>query len=603
MPDNLFASTQDERAVGPFDRRFGALIASYVGAETKVSPAEAAAALMAATRGGDVCLSLDSLAQRLEENGAARLSADELRSELEAWGAVGKPGEREPLILDGERLYLHRYWRYERTISEYLERVSRTVLPLADAEGFRRRLDAAFPPDDERNRDQRLAVFAALAKPFAAISGGPGSGKTTVAVVAAAIGIETGSFAPEDVLLTAPSGKAAARLQDAISSPPQFLRDAGLFADPLSLETSTIHRALGARRGRATTKKNAHDRIVRKFVVADEASMIDLPLLARLIGALRDDARLILLGDKDQLGAVESGRAFADVGLGAGVSRFSQAFAEAARAVGVEVESGGGAVSTIADGVVEARSARRFESETIERAVIALRDGDDERAISAITEGGDASTKPLPHPRGLERALEETAEYFSRLGAVADPAEALARLRKYVLLTPRRTGPYGSLALNRIIHRLIFNESPSETNRARAGTPVMIVANDYRLELFNGDLGVAARDPADARVKCFFDVGGAVRVVRLSALPPWEPAFALTVHKSQGSEYDAAELVLPDDERRTATRPIVYTALSRAKKRFRLWGAEETLRAALRVERTRESGLRDATRAIAEATE
>jgi len=500
--------------------------------------AERAAALASlATVEGHVCADLDTDAGwgpwAAEMDSRSR---DAFRERLSQLPCVGAEEDWTPLVWDGRRLYLRRYWDYERRIADELSLRSRAIEPLSDA--FARRLDELFT-----DPGQRQAAEIALRRRLALISGGPGTGKTHT--LARIIRLWQESRPDLRIALAAPTGKAAARIEEALAA-------AGV---TLPGGAQTVHRLLGMRQDGSFRYRRARPLAVDALVV-DEASMIDLSLMSHLLDALPPDARLILLGDRDQLAAVEAGAVFADL-----------------------CES-----SRLGDNVALLTTNFRFGTMSgIGRLAERLRSGDADGALALLASGADDL---YWRPRGDSHALVAAAregyrEYLDGVAGGLDPAALFTRFENFRVLCAHREE---AETINRLL--------TGDLLRPPLGTPIMALRNDPLLRVFNGDVGLLLNDPLDDRTKVFFP-GTPARWIPLHRLTAWTPAWAMTVHKAQGSEFAEVLLVLPANVSPVATRELVYTGVTRAKQRVKLWSDETTLRAALERRSIRMSGLRE----------
>ncbi len=453
--------------------------------------------------------------------------------------ASRNPADRTPLVLRGDRLYLHKYLCYEREIAAAIrERRALPDLPAVAAEKAHRYFAAA--PEGEQTR----AAHLALTRPFAVITGGPGTGKTTV--IAAILALEL-TRAPElSIALAAPTGKAKARLAEAIAGEiPNLLLPARERLHNLSIQT--LHRLLGFRPDAAEPKHNQENPLDADLVILDEASMVSLPLMARLVRALKPGARLLLLGDPNQLSSVETGSVLADI------CRSS-----------VQLD--------IARLTINHRARENKELVECSEALInasQLLDVQTEKFRSA----------PLPPPQELRAALAHRLRGWglSDWKNAASPKEAFAYARKAKILAGMREGLYGVGNLNALCADIL--ELPPEAD----GAPVMILANDRRTGLNNGDIGVRWRG------RVYFEEPD--RSFLPEELPIHEPVFAMTVHKSQGSGFDDVLLLLGPGDNPVLTRELLYTGMTRTRRRFELWTPEELLQKVIQRPTVRYSGL------------
>jgi exodeoxyribonuclease V alpha subunit len=505
--------------------------------------AERAAALASlATLSGHVCADLERDAGwgpwAAELDAAARAT---FRAQLPALDCVGGRADWTPLAWDGQRLYLRRYWDYEQRVAADLLARAGGVIDLGSE--LAAELEARFA-----DAGQRQAAGIALGRRLALISGGPGTGKTHT--LARIIGLLQSRNPTQRILLAAPTGKAAARMTEA-------LRSAGVTVEA---EARTLHRLLGVRADGSGFRHHRDNPLAADVLVVDEASMIDLSLMAHLLDALPAAAQLILLGDRNQLSAVEAGAVFADL---------------------CDSPQLAGAVATLS-------TSFRFSAESgVGRLAECLRTGDAAGTIDQLqAEGGDLVWLPpggSSEPVAVARA--GYASYREGVAAGLPAQELFERFNRFRVLCAHRQD---AGAINRAL---------SADNRLlpAPGTPLMVLRNDALLRVFNGDIALMLPDPADGALKaCFMTADAQLRWIPLSRLPAWEPAWAMTIHKSQGSEFDTVLLVLPANLSQVATRELVYTGVTRAKRQVLLHTGENVLRTAISQRAERMSGLQAA---------
>jgi exodeoxyribonuclease V alpha subunit len=556
----------------------------------------------------------------------------DLLKQLAGSPVVGRPGEFKPLILDGQnRLYLQRYWQYEAELAATIVRLEGDTtkseeraphpdpLPIGSADAEREKhsprhdvethqlkvsLAAHFPSGGAEEMDwQMVAAVAALRRRLCIISGGPGTGKTRTVVVLLALLLEQNPALR--IALAAPTGKAAARLQESVKNARATLPCAPAIQDLLPTEAGTIHRLLGTVPDSAYFRHDAANPLPFDVIVVDEASMVDLALMAKLVSAIPPSARLILLGDKDQLASVEAGAVLADLCNGASRRAYSPAFAKELKEMTgliLPADAVSGQAAGLADCIVELRRNYRFgEQSEIHRLSQAVNAGDAEAVVKSLREAGENSAAPvvwrqLPAPSQLKQFLKPLAlSRFKEFLQSPDPAEALRAFARFRILCALRHGPYGVEQLNAVVEDILAEAGWIRPDgRFYAGRPVMIVRNDYNLKLFNGDIGVLRRNAAGELRAYFAGPDQALREVMPLRLPEHETAFALTVHKSQGSEFERVLLMLPREDSLVLSRELVYTGLTRASRAVALWSSLEILTAAVRRNIRRRSGLRDA---------
>lgn len=566
----------------------------------------AAALASRATRLGNVCFPLDAAAGTSLEGDGNRVICPPLEpwvSRLRTAPVVGEPGETAPLVLDGRgRLYLYRYWSYERDLARaILDRAARREGKEGDLRRLRGGISRLFPRLPGEVVDwQKVAAFAAATGGFTVLSGGPGTGKTTVVAKILVLLQEAGEGRLR-IALAAPTGKGAARLQEAV------LRSLGKLDLPAELretlprEAATIHRLLGASRTRPRFLHHEGNPLPFDVVIVDEASMAALPLLAGLVRALRPEARLLLLGDKDQLASVDAGAVLGDIcdtGRVHGYPPDFRAAAAAASGCPSEALPGEPDPPLLARSVVELRKSWRFgETSGIGAVSRAVREGDCGGALSLLRGGthADLLWREVSRPGELRSILAPLVlARYGGLGSCREAGEMLGILDSFRILCALREGPFGIVSLNVLVEEILREGGAvEEGGRWYHGRPLMISVNDYRIGLYNGDTGVVRRDGPDRRTVCFPLPGGAVRKIHPLRLPEHETVYATTVHKSQGSEFDEVVLILPDRPLPLLTRELLYTAVTRAKKRVVVCGTEPVFREAAARRMERVSGLRD----------
>ena len=553
---------------------------------------------------GDVCLELDHCRElpllREAADGPRLPTPADWIDTLRACPLVRGPGDRAPLILDRHgRLYLGRYWWFERHVAAALLARTRLPAPAVDRDRLRAGLGRLFP--DTGGIDwQRVAAAVAVLRRLCLISGGPGTGKTrTVASILALLVEQAGDTSPR-MALAAPTGKAAARLAESVRAAKVKRPLPEAVGAHIPEAAITLHRLLGYRPGRANPRHGPGDPLHLDVLVVDEASMVDLPLMARLLAALPDHARLILLGDKDQLASVEAGMVLGDLcGRGRAPGYSSELCAEIATVAGDRLESAAGSGPELGDRIVELRTSRRFGPDSgIGALAEAVNRGDAKTGLGILTDDRypDVALE-APRARALAALIEQRlVPAWRQVTASPDPPAALAALSRVGVLCALRSGPQGVERLNERLARAL--EAAGLIRRDGefyAGRPVMLTANDQALGLYNGDVGLILADPhGDGALRAFFATAEGGRRVLPSRLPAHETVYAMTVHKSQGSEFDEVLLILPEAESRVLTRELLYTGVTRARHRVRIFATEERLRGAIARPVVRSTGLYDA---------
>ncbi|MHA6231422.1 exodeoxyribonuclease V subunit alpha [Pseudomonas fluorescens group sp. PF-69] len=518
-----------------------------------------------------------------------------------------------PLVLTGQRLYLRRYWNYERSIAQALSR--RLSVETVTPHSLSSRLDALFPDafevKGERGSDwQKIACALAARGNFSVITGGPGTGKTTSVVRLLGLlqtpAVEEGK--PLRIRLAAPTGKAAARLSESIGKAVRELPVSAPVREAIPTDVSTLHRLLGSRPDSRNFIHHRDKPLELDVLVVDEASMIDLEMMACLLDALPWQARLILLGDKDQLASVDAGSVLGDLCRDAEAGGYSEQTmawlkthsGEAVSAPGLQTAVGLG--DPLAQQTVMLRYSRRFDAEqgigrlaklVNEKNAVEARGlldqqlpqlfnlklrGEHDAALTDLIINGKGDAPGYRHYLEQLRDLRpgsDTAWDDERWAAWA--GKVLTAFDEFRLLCALRRGPWGVEGLNqRVAAELRRCELLSGDQGWYEGRPVLVTRNDYSLNLMNGDIGIALWVPgpsAERVLRVAFprnDGSGGVRFVMPSRLVEVETVFAMTVHKSQGSEFNHTTLVLPDALNPVLTKELLYTAITRAKQWFSL---------------------------------
>jgi exodeoxyribonuclease V alpha subunit len=555
--------------------------------------------------------------------------------------ALVSPGAgNTPLVLVGTRLYLRRYWQYEQDVSAGIERRlrawshGRAVSLGADA--VRATLDALFPPARSGNRGadwQKLACALAACSAFSIITGGPGTGKTTTVVrllallQAIALSAAEGADAarrvrPLRIKLAAPTGKAAARLNESIagavaSLPIDRLANGNAVLDAIPTVVTTLHRVLGTRPDSRRFRHDASNPLPVDVLVIDEASMVDLEMMAAVLDALPSSAQLVLLGDKDQLASVEAGAVLGELCERAARGHYTpqtRDWLQAATGERIDEAMLDADGTALDQAIVMLRHSHRFSSESgIGELAQRINEGDaagvehvlgEQRAdlgLLICSASNDASFRALVidgHAGDGEiagsadvaaaaaAAVRRGYRHYLKTMRKREPtrdagpaafdawaAEVLKAHGAFQLLCAVRRGPWGVDGLNKRIARLLHEAGLIDTRGEwYPGRPVLVTRNDYELGLMNGDIGITLAVPGGAEgrgaLRVAFPAGdgsGGIKWVLPSRLQAVETVFALTVHKSQGSEFTHAALVLPDRFSPILTRELVYTGVTRAR--------------------------------------
>jgi exodeoxyribonuclease V alpha subunit len=501
-----------------------------------------------------------------------------------------------PLVLERDRLYLRRYWNYEVRLAHALRLRATPPVFQDDVETLRARVSELFAGADPR---QSLAALLALSSQLALITGGPGTGKTSAVAALLVLlherALAAGLASPR-IELAAPTGKAAARLSEALAAGLDRLHHAGRIdaslAQTLRLPAQTVHRLLGWRADSVRFRHDAEHPLRADVVVIDEASMVDLPLMCKLAEAVAPDAKLLLLGDRDQLASVEAGDVLAALCDAAGDGRgFPPAFANAVSGlIGARVPICEEPKSVLAGHRVElVRSHRQDAGLDLAPLAAAVRAGDADAVIEGLRAQRYAGVRwHVDGERALPAWLHEQAlPAFRAIAHSADPAQALQRARALRILTSVREGAAGSEGINAWIANALQMGSDAAFFHGRL---LIVTENSYRQGLFNGDTGVVLRD-ATGVLAVWFETRDGLRAWAPGQLPAHASAWALTVHKAQGSEFERVQLALPDRDARVLGRELLYTGITRCRSGLDLWAREDVLRLAVERRGQRQSGL------------
>lgn len=507
----------------------------------------------------ELCTSLISSMQA--GNTCLRLTAHQ--EELLSPCSLVSTAAETPLVLSNNRLYLARYYHYEKRLAEKITEVAAVSYSIDNIESL---LNNWFSIPADIEDHQRQAARVALTKGLCIISGGPGTGKTTTVVKI--VTLLLAHFGPGlRIALSAPTGKAAMRLRESVASQIPLLTVDDTIKDLLPREARTLHRLLGVRKYSPSFRYNANRPLPWDVVIVDEASMVDLALMSKLVDALAKGARLILLGDKDQLASVESGAVLSEC------------------------------IRVLSGNVVELRIAHRFNEE-ISRLARHINNGDGDSTLGMIEDKKVTSVVKAdpcwPDVCGdkYERYLKKVKDFDSdeKLPAL------FQSLNSFRILCALKNGVLGVIGVNETIERILAARG-YECGRAEwySGRPVIVTRNDYNLGLYNGDIGICLPGSPGSRERFvwFEREDGAFRRYPPAMLPSHETAWALTVHKSQGSEFKEVLVVLPETDNQILSRELLYTAVTRAKEKVMIRSGASLCRQVVERLIDRQSGLAD----------
>lgn len=581
--ESLLAPLLAAKVLSPLDYRFALALARIAPEPPADAVVLGAAAASAALTRGDICLELARAPELLaptEEDAPLGLTTPwpeptAWREALERSPLVTDGTTRAPLVLESGRLYLHRYWDYQRRLARSLFERRETLMMPSPADQARTsatldRLFASADPDPA----QRAAAETAVRRGLTIISGGPGTGKTST--VARILGALVEADPTLRAVLVAPTGKAATRLSESIRKQRAELGLSPELAAKIPDAAATVHRSLGYRP--QTPTRFAHDRehpLAADVVVLDEASMVDLAMMTKLVEAVPRRARLILLGDRDQLASVAAGHVLGDIAEAALPGRpLADCFAVLTKSHRFKEDGGIGALAR------------------------AINLGDEDRVMSILrTESAsgpnaELAWQPNDAPDAEQRLRELAVAGWAPLSRRLGSAEsALAALPGFQLLCAHRRGRWGAEHLTHEIRLwLAAGEHVPAGEEWYPGRPVIVLVNDHAQDLWNGDTGVVLRD-ADGLLRVHFPSAAAPRALSLAQLPTHASFYATTIHKAQGSGFDHVVAVLPPEPSPVITRELLYTAVTRARKRVTLVASEAVIRHAVRTRVQRASGL------------
>ena len=511
---------------------------------------------------------------------------------------VGSPETEKVFMLVGNRLYLHRYWSYERRLAKELSKRARTPsLFFKNKKAGFQLLEKFFPPGKGPVPDwQKIAVASSLEKQFFVLSGGPGTGKTRTIAAMMAVMLEAADT-PLEIALCAPTGKAASRLSESVLDAMARLEVPSILKKKIPAEALTIHRLLGAGRSAGTFRYHSENHLDFHVVVVDEASMVDLPTMIHLVDALREDSILILVGDKNQLASVETGSVLRDVCFGFDRFTYSGRFVSLAKQVGEDIGKINGIEKPcheLKDCIVVLEHNFRFrQGSGIDELSSEVNKGRFEKVFDILASPDFRHVRfQNSRDKDIVSFLKDVALTDMEMICSSDSAsEALTRSNGFKILCGTRRGIRGVQAINALLSSAIFKEDSFDVHSLFKGLPIIINKNDYFLGLFNGDTGICWPDDK-GRLKVFFKgQGGEIRAFLPSRLPSFEPAWAITVHRSQGSEYERVLLILPHDDSPLLGRELLYTAITRAKKELIIYGTIDALKGCVKRPTMRFSGL------------
>ena len=525
-----------------------------------------AATLAAAAVGsGHTCLPLSRAAELFPNlNPLLFPESASWRKILLATPVVDCPGKIAPLILDAaDKLYLYRFYSYEEQIArDLLKRYNASIE--VDRQQVRKLLNRLFP-ERRKTDDQQAAAALAPDRRLLIISGGPGTGKTYT--VARILGLlQALHNTPLRIALAAPTGKAAARLEESLRGAKRSIP--AELAENIPEQAQTLHRLLGFMPGSDTFRYNRANPFHLDLLVLDEASMIDVPMMAALLQALPPKTRLILLGDSNQLASVEAGSVFADLCI----------------------------TDALTDSVITLRASYRFRETSGIGALAAAVNSGSMRQVDAVA-AADFPDLEIRYDTGRKQAQWLHAQIirgFQDMFTASSVDKAMQAMEKFRLFCAVRKGPSGVETINELARQVLSRSGliPKDTDWYE-GKPIIIRRNHYDLQLFNGDTGLLWYDQNKQLQAWFIRADNQLHPVSPARLPDHETAYGITIHKAQGSEFDEVLLLLPEDQNRILSRELLYTGITRARGKLSLCCSRKILTAAVNQQTLRYSGLVD----------
>lgn len=522
-------------------------------------------------------------------------NAKEWYETLKASKIVGQPGEAKPLIMEKQEgdwlLYLNRYWQYEDRLVQIIKEQLTLGHHHATAPGSDDIINKLFSKAAGTDETTKAVALTALNSPLTVITGGPGTGKTTIVLKILALILDEHQqkalSEPYRFRLVAPTGKAASRLKESIIDRKRELVQQKLISKELSEliieDASTIHRLLGYIPGSVFFKHNLNHPLPIDCLIVDEASMVDLALMSKLLEAVPQKAKIILLGDENQLASVEAGSVLRDICLGLRNNALYQHC------------------------VVTLTKSHRFSSEKgIGQLSLLINEGKGKDAVALLdqyqsrhdsetkTREGIIAWETVPKPTGLFSKIKQLYfDHYKQLIQAESIEKAYQVFNNFMMLAALRRGPYGVEQINQLIESILISQDLLIKGKEwYPGKPVLIISNDYHLKLFNGDIGITFPDPETNDLRVYFKTDDGFRKISPYRLSNYETAYAITAHKSQGSEFNQVLLLLPPEENPILTKELIYTGITRARNKVTIMGEKQVFIKSVNKSIERVSGLR-----------
>ena len=612
MNKDIVTTLYHNEIIGLIDLHFSRFI-SLLAKEKDPDVLMAAALASHAAGNKHVCLDLTSMDEtKIKETSKTEEvirypEISEWRKKLLACRAIAEPGGEAPLILDEKnRLYLFRYWQYENILKNKIVHNIKNSLFNVDVKQLLDSLGRLFPTQNEGDGDRsKIAAITVCFRRFCVITGGPGTGKTTTVAKILALLLEQPTGSPLRITLAAPTGKSAIRLGESIREIKSRLNCSETIKDLICEEAKTIHRMLKPLKNSPNFHFGPQNPLPADVVVVDEASMVDVALMSKLIQAVPENARLILIGDKDQLASVEAGSILGDICGDSNKLRYTRNW----QAILEEIDNDtvtqkclqSYIPEKISDCIVKLNKSYRFEeSRGIEVLSRAINQGNETASLQILNTDchKGIERKDIVTSTDLIKNIETEimTGYTDYLNAQT-PLDALIRFNNFKILCAVKKGRFGVEGINRLTEYCLGKkEFIDPTEEFYMGRPILIMENDYQNGLFNGDIGLiwTELENAGREVYAYFQDGvGNVKRFHPYRLPAHETAFAMTVHKSQGSEFDTVLFLLPEPDVPILTRELLYTGITRARKKIKIWGSQQSFINGINRTIKRHSGLKD----------
>jgi exodeoxyribonuclease V alpha subunit len=550
------------------------------------------------TRHGSVCVDFDADKIISEFIKTQDICVKSFEKEIKACEAVGSSNDKLPVVYEKNLFYLNRYYNYEKFFSEFI--ISRVFNRNYDKEKILK-LKTIIPKyfkDSFLNPDwQMLAALSACFSNLCAVSGGPGTGKTTVTVKIIAVLFELMYPKMPETVLCAPTGKAASRLLEAVNSAVSSMDLKDEIKKNFPSKSFTIHRLLSYNPMTGKFSFNRKNRLKADIVIVDEASMIDMKLMANLCEALEDNVKLILLGDRFQLASVSPGSVFGDICKRGEKTGYSKEYIDVLKNFIDEKSISKIPVSfgfPIEDSITELKKSYRFDEKSgIGKLAEAVKNTNIKACFDIFDSGSDdvlfIETKNYSDFKSKIFGFAD--KYYKRLINEVDPYTAFKYFSEFMILSPLNDNDYGVKGLNFIIEKFLREQKINQEQIWYNGKPVIIIKNDYTNNLFNGDTGICLKNEKGENKVFFQSQKSGFKTFHTQRLNDWQSVFSMTVHKSQGSEFDNVLIVLPDYDTSVLTRELIYTAVTRARKKVYFLGSKSVFQKSIKKSVSRSSGL------------